>query len=116
MVSTASISINVNGDEAAQVEEGNGPVNAMDLALRKVLTSKYPELKELKLQDYKVRVLPGEEKGTADRVRVVIESSIYENNFGTVGVGTDIIEASWEALVESYEYASLLHRENHPLK
>jgi 2-isopropylmalate synthase len=87
-------------------------VNAMDLALRKVLTSKYPELSELKLQDYKVRVLPGEEKGTADNVRVSIESSIHGSTFGTVGVGTDIIEASWQALVESYEYAHLLHREN----
>jgi 2-isopropylmalate synthase len=110
--SKASVNINVNGDAIALTEEGNGPVNAMDMALRKLLISKYPELSELRLQDYKVRVLPGEEKGTADKVRVGIESSIYNSNFGTVGVGTDIIEASWEALVESYEYASLLHNKD----
>jgi 2-isopropylmalate synthase len=103
--STAVVRINVNGEEVTQASEGNGPVNAMDKALRNALTSKYPRLSGLKLKDYKVRVLPGEEKGTADRVRVRIESKIDCHKFATIGVGANVIEASWEALVDSYEYA-----------
>jgi 2-isopropylmalate synthase len=78
-------------------------VNALDNALRKALDKFYPELKGMELSDYKVRVLPGRD-GTAAKVRVLIESSDGEDQWGTVGVSQDIIEASWQALVDSINY------------
>jgi 2-isopropylmalate synthase len=82
---------------------GNGPVNALDNALRKALLRFYPELSEVSLDDYKVRVLSSLE-GTGARVRVLIESGDQEEKWGTVGVSTDILEASWQALVDSLTY------------
>ena len=79
---------------------GNGPVNALDNALRKALLRFYPELSEVSLDDYKVRVLSSVD-GTGARVRVLIESGDREEKWGTVGVSTDILEASWQALVDS---------------
>jgi 2-isopropylmalate synthase len=80
--------------------EGNGPVNALDNALRKALLQFYPQLAETKLSDYKVRVVDGSE-GTAAKVRVLIETSDRDSNWNTVGVSENIIEASWKALVDS---------------
>ncbi|MEO5357688.1 MAG: citramalate synthase [Nitrospirae bacterium YQR-1] len=86
--------------------EGNGPVNALDNAIRKALNGYYPELKSVKLLDYKVRVLQGG-SGTATGVRVLIESGDDSAKWGTVGVSENVIEASWQALIDSIEYKLL---------
>jgi 2-isopropylmalate synthase len=101
--SIARLKIEVGGKHLDAVGEGDGPVNALDAALRKVLENIYPELKTMKLTDYKVRVL-NSEAGTAARVRVIIESADEKNVWNTVGVSTNVIEASWLALVDSIEY------------
>ena len=85
------------------VGEGDGPVNALDSALRKALTPAYPGLAEMALVDYKVRVINSSE-GTAAKVRVVIESRDRNSVWSTVGVSENIIEASWIALVDAVEY------------
>ena len=87
--------------------EGDGPVNAIDNALRKALVKLYPALSEVKLEDFKVRVLDGRD-GTGAKVRVLIESSDGSSRWGTVGVSTNIIEASWLALVDSLKYKLML--------
>jgi 2-isopropylmalate synthase len=99
----ATIMVKVGGRVEHTAAIGNGPVNALDNALRKALERFYPELKEMRLDDYKVRVLSSVE-GTAARVRVLIESGDQEDKWGTVGVSTDIFEASWQALVDSITY------------
>ncbi|GBE03610.1 2-isopropylmalate synthase [bacterium BMS3Abin09] len=86
--------------------DGNGPVNALDNALRKALEKLYPQLREVVLIDYKVRVLAAGE-GTCAKVRVLVESGDKEHKWGTVGVSENIIEASWQALVDSIEYKLL---------
>lgn len=106
----ATIRVRVGDTEMHTASQGNGPVDALSRALRKALLAYYPDLANLRLQDYKVRVLSGEE-GTAARVRVLIETSDGASSWGTVGVSTDIIEASWQALVDSYVYG-LLRRAN----
>jgi 2-isopropylmalate synthase len=83
--------------------QGNGPVNALDRALRKALTQFYPQLETMELLDYKVRVLGGD-AGTGATVRVLIESGDEHSKWGTVGVSPNVIEASWQALVDSIEY------------
>lgn len=83
--------------------EGDGPVHALDNALRKALIGVYPELDQIRLADYKVRVL-NEKEGTAARIRVLIQSTDGQETWGTVGVSTDIIEASWQALADSIQY------------
>lgn len=106
MNSSAMIKIAVDGKEEISAAEGDGPVHAMDLAMRKALEIFYPNLRSIKLTDYKVRVL--DTKGTtAAKVRVLIESSDQEKSWTTVGVSTDIIEASLIALVDSIEYKLL---------
>ena len=85
------------------VSEGDGPVNALDGALRKALVRFYPEISKVHLTDFRVRILDPEE-ATAAKTRVLIESSDGEQSWGTVGVSENIIEASWEALVDSVEY------------
>lgn len=90
--------------------EGNGPVNALDRALRKALLRFYPEIDEVKLLDYKVRVLGGF-GGTAARVRVLIESGDEDSRWATVGVSNNVIEASWQALVDSLDYKLYKSRE-----
>jgi 2-isopropylmalate synthase len=102
-VSEATIMVKVGGQVEHTAAVGNGPVNALDNALRKALEKFYPELSEMRLQDYKVRVLPSG-GATASKVRVLIESGDHEDQWGTVGVSTDIIEASWQALVDSVTY------------
>ncbi|MCL1858183.1 MAG: citramalate synthase [Oscillospiraceae bacterium] len=101
---SATIKIKVDGIEEITAAEGDGPVDALDKALRKALTMFYPKLKEMKLIDYKVRVL-NSNAATAAKVRVLIESSDNNNHvWRTIGVSTDIIEASWNALLDSVEY------------
>jgi 2-isopropylmalate synthase len=102
-VAEAIIKVEVNGEIYHTVCEGDGPVNAMDLALRKALEAVFPSLKEVHLEDYKVRVMSSRD-GTAARVRVLIESSDGHDVWGTVGVSENIIEASWIALTESLHF------------
>jgi 2-isopropylmalate synthase len=90
--------------------EGNGPVNALDRALRKALTKFYPSIEKIHLHDYKVRVLDGT-SGTESRVRVLIESGDGEKRWGTVGVSHNVVEASWQALVDSVVYHLLKQEE-----
>ena len=99
----ATIKLSVGGKTEHVVAEGDGPVNALDTALRKALASAYPRLAEMHLADYKVRVINSAE-GTAARVRVVIESRDANDVWTTVGVSENVIEASWLALVDSVEY------------
>ena len=99
----ATIKLKVDGALELTVSEGDGPVNALDGALRKALEGHYPRLKEMSLVDYKVRVINAR-AGTAARVRVVIESKDQDNVWGTVGVSENVIEASWLALVDAFEY------------
>lgn len=102
---TASAMIKIGVDESFEITaaEGDGPVNALDKALRKALYRFYPELKESRLIDFKVRVLDGM-AGTAALTRVLIETTDGCKNWTTVGVSEDIIEASWQALVDAIEY------------
>ena len=109
-VSEATIMVNVDGRVEHTAALGCGPVNALDNALRKALHKFYPALKEVELVDYKVRVLTTE-AGTKAPIRVLIESSDGEKVWGTVGVSENIIEASWEALVDSIDYKLLLEEE-----
>jgi 2-isopropylmalate synthase len=98
----ATIKVIVKGVAEHTAAEGTGPVNALDNALRKALEEFYPGLKEITLLDYKVRILD-EHAGTASNTRVLIQSGDGEREWGTVGMSTNIIEASWEALVDSLE-------------
>ena len=91
--SEAVLKVEVDGELEHTAADGNGPVNALDSALRKALMRFYPEIANIKLIDYKVRVL-GEKDGTGAKVRVLIESSDGENTWSTVGVSPNIIEAS----------------------
>jgi len=100
---TAMLKVRVDGIEETVAAEGDGPVNALDKALRKALEMFYPQLKKMRLIDYKVRVLDSA-LATAAKVRVHIESTDGEQVWGTVGLSTNIIEASWNALVDSIEY------------
>jgi 2-isopropylmalate synthase len=102
-VTQASIKISVEGEEELTAAEGNGPVNALDNALRKALTKFYPHIKDMHLVDFKVRILEGCE-GTAAKVRVLIDSTDGKDIWSTIGVSTNIIEASWQALVDSIQY------------
>jgi 2-isopropylmalate synthase len=107
-VSEATVTVEVSGKVEHTAAWGNGPVNALDMALRKVLPKYFPGrgLENVRLLDYKVRVLTAAE-GTAARVRVLIESGDGKSKWGTVGVSENVIEASWQALVDSIEYKLL---------
>jgi 2-isopropylmalate synthase len=102
-VAEATVRLKVKGIEEHTAASGNGPVNALDHALRKALEDFYPSLREMSLLDYKVRILD-ESKGTGARTRVLITSGDGNETWGTVGVADNIIEASWQALVDSIEY------------
>ncbi|MDP2905365.1 MAG: citramalate synthase [Candidatus Omnitrophota bacterium] len=102
----AVIKLKVKGQQEHTAAEGDGPVNALDRALRKALKDFYPELSKMSLSDFKVRVLD-EKVGTAARVRVLIQSQDETDTWGTIGVSENIIEASWQALVDSVEYKLL---------
>lgn len=106
VMSEAFVKLNVAGNNVYTAAEGNGPVNALDNALRKALVQYFPAIKEMHLSDYKVRVLD-EKDATAAKVRVLIESRDINNSWNTVGVSGNVIEASWEALVDSMRYALL---------
>ncbi|MFA4838988.1 MAG: citramalate synthase [Candidatus Neomarinimicrobiota bacterium] len=101
--SEATVRMEVDNTVEHTAAEGDGPVNALDNALRKALTKFYPEISEMKLSDYKVRVLDPL-AATAAKVRVLIESTADGNTWGTIGVSENIIEASWQALTESISY------------
>ncbi|MDI6892085.1 MAG: citramalate synthase [Actinomycetota bacterium] len=103
----AVVKVWVGGKRLVEFAEGNGPVNALDNALRKAIARIYPALERISLSDYKVRIINAK-RGTAAVVRVLIESTDGEKTWGTVGVHENIIEASWEALVDSIEYG-LMH-------
>jgi 2-isopropylmalate synthase len=108
-LSEATIKVKVGGETEIAAAEGDGPVNALDIALRKVLSRFYPEVEKMHLRDFKVRILDGD-GGTAAKTRVLIESGDGENVWGTVGVSENIIEASWEALLDSIEHFLIQNR------
>jgi 2-isopropylmalate synthase len=105
LMSEATVKIDIEGEKLHTVSEGDGPVNALDAALRKALLPHFPSISKISLIDYKVRVL-NSKSGTAAKVRVLVESENIEtgDKWGTVGVSENIIEASWEALIDSIEY------------
>ena len=103
----AMVKIDVKGEIMHTVAEGNGPVNALDAALRKGLVSSFPQIMNVQLVDYKVRVVEQGPEGTGAIVRVLVESTNGERHWSTVGASTNIIEASWQALSDSLEYALL---------
>lgn len=109
-MSEATVQIKVGGRVEHTAAEGRGPVNALDNAMRKALESFYPQLKDMRLFDYKVRVLPTG-KGTASVTRVLIESGDKQGRWGTVGVSDNIIDASYQALIDAYQYKLLQHQE-----
>jgi len=100
----ATIEVEVDGEHYVRVAAGNGPVNALDTALRGAIADRYPHLAEVELTNYKVRILD-EAHGTGAVTRVLLDSADGEREWGTIGVSENIIEASWEALVDSLEYA-----------
>jgi 2-isopropylmalate synthase len=100
----ATIKVEVEGERYVKVAEGNGPVNALDRALRAAIVDRHPHLADIELTNYKVRILD-ETHGTEAVTRVLLDSSDGEREWGTIGVSENIIEASWEALVDSLEYA-----------
>jgi 2-isopropylmalate synthase len=99
----ASVKLEVKDKVVHTVAEGDGPINALDNALRAALTKSFPSIAQVRLVDYKVRIVDAK-SGTAARTRVIIESTDGTDTWGTVGVHDNIIEASWEALVDSVEY------------
>jgi 2-isopropylmalate synthase len=100
----ATIKVWAKGERLVRTAEGNGPVNALDKALRDAIADFHPRLREIELVNYKVRIID-EHKGTGAVTRVLIDASDGEETWGTIGVSENIIEASWEALVDSLEYA-----------
>ncbi|TXK86035.1 citramalate synthase [Paenibacillus sp. N3.4] len=104
VVSEAIVKVKVHGETIYTAAEGNGPVNALDNALRKALIQYYPDIQNIHLSDYKVRVLD-EKDATAGKVRVLMETTDFNSTWNTLGVSSNIIEASWYALVDSLRYA-----------
>ncbi|GAB1470610.1 citramalate synthase [Chloroflexota bacterium] len=103
----ATVKVRVQGEVLHTAAEGNGPVNALDLALRKALTSYYPQIQNFNLSDYKVRILDSDH-GTEAITRVLIDTRNSTSRWSTVGAGTNIIEASWRALADSVEYGLMV--------
>lgn len=106
--SEATIRVNVQGQLEHSAAEGNGPVHALDSALRKALCKFYPDIADVILKDYKVRVL-NEKDGTGAKVRVLVDSGKNEASWGTVGVSKNIVDASWQALADSMNYYLMHH-------
>jgi 2-isopropylmalate synthase len=106
VMSEATVKLLVGGERHVATGEGNGPVNALDAALRLAIQRFYPQVARLTLTDYKVRVLD-ESTGTGAVTRVLIETSDGESSWGTVGVSENVIEASWDALVDAITYGLL---------
>ncbi len=109
-LSEATLKLMVDGERAFTVGEGDGPVDALNMALRRALHKFYPDIDHVYLADYRVSILDPEE-ATAAKTRVVVESSDGETTWTTVGVSENIIEASWEALVDGVEYKLFLDEE-----
>ena len=105
----ATIKIWVEGERYVRTEEGNGPVNALDRALRSAIGERYPHLRDIKLVNYKVRILE-EFKATGATTRVLLDASDGTHTWGAIGVHENIIEASWDALVDSLEAGMLPRR------
>jgi 2-isopropylmalate synthase len=103
----ATIKVHVNNERLIATAEGNGPINALDRALRDALDGRYPALDRVHLTDYKVRVLDTE-KGTGAVTRVLVDSTDGDRSWTTIGVSENIIEASWIALLDSLLYGLLL--------
>jgi len=97
------VKVKVKGEVLHTAAEGNGPVNALDIALRKALLGHYPEIAAFHLADYKVRILDGRD-GTQAITRVLIDTRSADKVWSTVGASANIIEASWQALVDAVEY------------
>jgi 2-isopropylmalate synthase len=110
LFSEATVKVEVGGRTVHTAAEGNGPVNALSLALRKALADTHPEIEDVHLSDYKVRILDSDE-GTAATTRVLIDFQKGTRSWSTVGASTNIIEASWIALADALEYAILRERE-----
>ena len=100
MVSEATVKVRVRGERVIATAEGNGPVNALDEALRVALTKHYPGLREFELADYKVRILEGSH-GSGAITRVLVETRSGNADWTTVGVHENVVEASWQALVDA---------------
>jgi 2-isopropylmalate synthase len=109
MMSEAVVKVRVNGEVMHTAAEGNGPVNALDVALRKALLPSYPALSRVRLNDFKVRILD-ESTGTGSVVRVLIESTDGVEEWRTVGASSNLIEASWLALADGLEYCLIKNR------
>jgi 2-isopropylmalate synthase len=107
LITEATIKLQVDGEEEHTAAEGDGPVHALDNALRKALERFYPELADIRLTDFKVRVVNAPSQATAATVRVMVESRAGSQTWTTVGVHPNIIEASWQALVDGVEYGLL---------
>lgn len=107
--SEATVKLEVAGERRVNVGEGVGPVHALDMALRSALRDDYPDVEDLRLTDYRVRVLDSKD-GTSARVRVLIETSNHDSSWGTIGVHENMLEASWEALVDGIVVGLLRHR------
>jgi 2-isopropylmalate synthase len=115
LAAEATVKVEVDGQEKLTAAEGDGPVNALDRALREALLPFYPEIKEVRLFDYKVRVINAA-SATAARVLVLIQSRDRRESWSTVGVSENIIEASWLALVDSVEYKLMKARRRYRKK
>jgi 2-isopropylmalate synthase len=103
MFAEATVKVSVNGEVQHTAADGNGPVNALDAALRKALLPHYPAIADFQLADYKVRILDGT-NGTAATTRVLIDTQNGTRRWSTVGASANIIEASWRALADAVEY------------
>jgi 2-isopropylmalate synthase len=110
-VCEATIKIHVGDERVISTAEGNGPVNALDQALRQAIVRQYPHLADIELVNYKVRILD-EAKGTGAVTRVLLDASDGEESWGSIGVSENVVEASWEALVDSIEYGMLRGEED----
>ncbi len=108
----ATIKIWVDGERYVRTAEGNGPVHALDKALRGAIGERYPSLRDISLVNFKVRILD-ETKGTGAVTRVLLDASDGRDTWGAIGVSENIIEASWEALVDSLEAGMLPGRTHH---
>ena len=109
-VTTASVVLRVNGDLHSSTATGQGPVHALDVCLRQCLVASYPAIADVRLMDYKVRVL-GAKGGTESKVRVLVEWSDHKRSWATVGISDNVIDASWRALVDALRLELMRLRE-----
>ena len=112
MATEATIKIWVDGERYVKTAEGNGPVHALDRALRDAIGETYPHLRDIELVNFKVRILD-EAKGTGAVTRVLLDASDGTDTWGSIGVSENVIEASWDALVDSLEAGMLPNRAEH---